>query len=174
MDYRIIEKPAFDLVGKSYKFSVADGELSRKASKIWEEYTATEEYEKLVNMTNWKFGAISEAPVMSAYLANEDGTFDPVVNAFGIEKTEKMDVKGFEVFHIPAATYAEFNCTLDKSSDTRRRIYSEWFPSSGYEHVYHGDIEAYFQVPLAWVVYVRWWIPVIKKQVTHYSAKDAE
>ena len=163
MDYRIIEKSAFDLVGKSCKFGVADGEIFRKASKTWEAYTATEEYEKLINMTNWQWGIVSEAPVMSAYLANENGGFDPVVNAFGIEKTEDMDVKGFEVFHIPAATYAEFNCTLEKSSDTRHWIYTKWFPSSRYEHDSKGDIEAYFQVPLAWRVYARWWIPVIRK-----------
>jgi len=35
---------------------------------------------------------------MTAYLANENGTMDPFINVFGVEKNEKMDTAGFEEF----------------------------------------------------------------------------
>ena len=164
MDYRIVEKPAFDLLGISREYS--NEELhAQVASKFWAEWVVSEEYRKLWALTGWKLGPVTEAPIMSAYVKNKNGTWDPVVNVMGIEKTEEMDPQGFNVFRIPAATYAEFNCTLDTSSETNKRIYSEWFPSTGYEHDSKPDIEAYFQIPLSPVnIYVRWWVPIIKKK----------
>ncbi|MFC1921371.1 helix-turn-helix domain-containing protein [Chloroflexota bacterium] len=163
MDYRIIEKPAFDILGISREY--ADGEISIEAPKFWAEWVVSEEYRKLLALTNWKFGPVTEAPIMSAYVDAKigKGTWERVVNVMGIERTEKMDAQGFKTFHIPAATYAEFNCTLETSSETNKRIYSEWFPSTGYEHDSKPSIEAYFHVPLTSVIYVRWWVPVVKK-----------
>jgi AraC family transcriptional regulator len=114
-------------------------------------------------MTDWKFGPVSEAPVLSTFLANEEGTLDPLIMAFGIEKTEKMNVKGFEVFSIPPATYAEFVCPLEASAATKNYIDNTWLPSSRYTHAFQGDIEAYFQIPLALVYYARWWIPILNR-----------
>jgi AraC family transcriptional regulator len=163
MDYQIVEKPAFNLVGRSTKFGVANGEFNKKGRSFWAKYAATEEYRSLCALTGGKCGTVSKAPIMTAYMENELGTWDPVVNVFGIEETDKMDTKGFEVFHIPAATYAEFNCTMDTSVETNKRIYSEWFPSTGYERSNTPDIAAFFQIPFNRVVYVRWWIPIIQK-----------
>jgi len=164
MDYQIIKKPAFNLVGRSTKFGVANGEFNRKGRIFWKKYVATKEYRVLCNLTGGKCGTVTEAPIMTAYLENENGTWDPVVNVFGVEKTDKMSMKDFEVFHIPAATYAEFNCTMNTSTKTNKRIYSEWFPSTGYEHGNTPDIAAFFQVAFNPVVYVRWWIPIVRKK----------
>lgn len=163
MDYRIIEKPAFDIIGISRTYNVSNGDLNSKASRFWGEWVRSEEYVSLLNLAEWKYGPVTEAAVMSAYLSNENKTWDPVVNVMGIEKTENMDTKGFQIFHIPAATYAVFKCTLDKSTDTNKQIYSEWFPSTGYEHDSKPSIEQYFHWTFSRVVYVRWWVPIIKK-----------
>jgi AraC family transcriptional regulator len=164
MDYKIIEKPEFDLVGTSHTFGMSNGEMYREGSNFWGKYVATKEYQELWNLNGGKWGPVSEAPLMSVYLPNENGTWDPVVNAFGIEKVNETKTKGFKIFHVPAATYVEFKCTLDTSTETNRRIYSEWFPSTGYQHDAKPDIEAYFQVAFHSRVNVRWWIPIIKKK----------
>jgi AraC family transcriptional regulator len=164
MDYKIIEKPAFDLVGTSHSFGISNGEMYTEGSKVWGKYVGTEEYQKLWDLNGGKWGPVSEAPLMSVYLPNESGTWDPIINAFGVEKVDKMDLKGFKVFHIPAATYAEFICTLETSTETNKRIYSEWFPSTGYERDAKPDIEAYFQVAFHPRVNVRWWVPIVKKK----------
>jgi AraC family transcriptional regulator len=164
MDYKIIEKPAFDLVGTSHSFGVSNGEMYTEGSKVWGKYVSTEEYQKLWGLNGGRWGLVSEAPLMSVYLPNENGTWDPIVNAFGVEKVDKIDTKGFKVFRVPAAIYAEFNCTLDTSTETNKRIYSEWFPSTGYERDDKPDIEAYFQVAFHPRVNVRWWVPIVKKK----------
>ena len=163
MDYKIIEKPAFDLVGRSVRFGVANGEFKSKGRTYWGKYVTTKEYQELAGLAEGKQGDVTEAYVMTAYLANEDGSWDPMVNVFGIEKNENMDTKDFEVFHIPAATYAEFNCPFKASGAVNKQIYSEWFPSTGYERDNKPDIAAFFQVPWSRSIYVRWWIPVVNK-----------
>jgi AraC family transcriptional regulator len=163
MDYKLVEVPAFDLVGTSHTFNVSNGEIYREGTKVWTKYVATKEYQTLWDLNCGKWGPVSGAPLMSVYLANENGTWDPIVNAFGVERVDEMDMKGFRIFHIPVATYAEFNCTIATSTETNKRIYSEWFPSTGYEHDTKPDIEAYFQVAFSPVVNVRWWVPVVKK-----------
>jgi AraC family transcriptional regulator len=163
MDYRIIEKPAFDLVGKGVQFGVANGEFKDKGRSFFGKYVATKEYQTLCGLTEGKFGMVTGAHVMSGYLPNENGTMDPFINVLGIEKNGSMDTTGFEVFPVPAATYAEFDCTFKTSASTNKRIYSEWFPSTGYERDNKPDIAAFFQVPWCKMIYVRWWIPIIKK-----------
>jgi AraC family transcriptional regulator len=88
---------------------------------------------------------------------------DPFINVLGIEQNEGMDTTGFETYQVPAATYAEFNCNFRTSAATNKRIYSEWFPSTGYERDNKPDIAAFFQLPWCKLIYVRWWMPIVMK-----------
>jgi AraC family transcriptional regulator len=164
MDYRIIEKPAFEVIGKSKKWNMVSGEFARDARRYWKEFGTSSRYQNLWNITNGKWGAVSEAPIMSVYMANDDGVWDPMIEVFGIEKPAGVEPKGFEVFHIPAATYAEFTCTMATAARTNKMIYREWFPSTGYERAPCADIAAYFPVAFRPQMHVRWWIPIINRK----------
>ncbi|MCP4673443.1 MAG: AraC family transcriptional regulator [Desulfobacula sp.] len=165
MDYRIIEKPAFKLVGKSKKFNSEN--FFKKAPKFWKEYVNTKEYQKLWGLTNGKWGQVTAAPLMSVYLPdNDSGKRDSFTDILGVEKPAETDSGKFNVFQIPAATYAEFNCTYQTSVKMNKHIYGEWFASTGYDRdEQKPDIAAYF--PMAFMslkgMGVRWWIPIIKK-----------
>jgi AraC family transcriptional regulator len=97
-----------------------------------------------------------------------DGHCDPFRYAIGVEKPEGMDAVGFEVHHIPSATWAVFECTAETESETISRVYSEWFPSTGYEHEEKPNIEAYFadnmKGPQPSNLRCQYWVPVIKKK----------
>lgn len=163
MNYKIVEKPAFDVVGKSKKFM--HDEFFEKGSKFWKEYVSTDAYKKLWGLTNGGCGLVTQTPLMSVYLP-EDGSRDTFVDILGVEKMAEMDVEEFEVFHIPAATYAEFHCAYQGSMKMNKYIYAEWFVSTGYERDEDKpDIAAYFPMPFGAMkdMGVRWWIPVIKK-----------
>jgi AraC family transcriptional regulator len=165
MDYRIIEKPAFDLVGKSKKFT--NEEFFKKAPKFWKGYVNTDEYQKLWGLTNGKWGQVTEVPLMSVYLPDDNGKQDSFTDILGMEKPVETDSGKFNVFKIPAATYAEFNCTYQTSVKMNRFIYGEWLPSTGYERdEKKADIAAYFPVAFMTIkgMGVRWWIPVRKKK----------
>ncbi len=163
MNYRIIEKPAFEIIGRGESFGVANGEFQEQGRSFWRKFVATEEYKTLAGLTGARPGPLTMAPVLTAYLPNKNGTWDPVLNVFGVEKTEGMIPEGFQVYQIPSAVYAEFDCTFKTSTATNKRIYSEWFPATGYERDDKADIALFFQAPWSREIFVRWWTPIIKK-----------
>jgi AraC family transcriptional regulator len=163
MDYRIIEKPAFVLVGKGKKFT--SEKFFKEAPGFWKKYVNTKEYQTLWGLTNGKWGQVTDAPLMSVYLPDENGKRDSFTDILGIEKSVETDPGKFKVFNIPSATYAEFNCTYQTSVKMNKYIYGEWFPSTGYERdEQKPDIAAYFPVAFMSIkgMGVRWWIPVKK------------
>jgi AraC family transcriptional regulator len=71
MDYRIVEKPAFDVVGRSKKFITADGTNFIKIPQFWQEFSASAEYQKLSKLGGGKPGPITGADMLSAIFPNE-------------------------------------------------------------------------------------------------------
>ncbi len=165
MDYKIIERPQFAVVGRSKSFDF--DEFVKSGSKFWKEYVGSNDYQKLLCLSDGRPGPRTDAPLLSAYFPKEDGKRDEFVDVLGLEATAEMDFNGFEVHTVPCAIYAEFNCTYKSSMKTNRYIYGEWFSSTGYERDgYKPDIVAYFPIPFRPMseMRVRWWIPVLRKQ----------
>lgn len=162
MDYKLVEKPAFDIVGKSRKINLINGQDFIGTKQFWQEYLPTKECQILFELGK-KHGPVIGADMMGVEMLI-DGHYDPLLYVICVEKLNKMDGKGFEVFHIPAATYAIFNCTLETLADVASRVFSEWFPSSGYRIDTKPLIEAYFldnlKIPPE---RCQLWYPVVKK-----------
>ena len=180
MDYRIIEKPSFDVVGKARKISTMNGENSRNIPKFWHEFINSKNGEKvLMELTEGKPGPITgalelgicfgesvkegwwESPKLSA-------GYEGIIYVIGAEKPDKPVPKGFKVYHIPAATWAIFEAVgpLTKAiQDITVRIFQEWFPSTGYEH--DGKPELDFLLPgdpNSTNHHYQMWIPIVKKK----------
>lgn len=163
MDYKIIERPAFDILGRSKKFTY--DEFLKNGSKLWKEYVSTEEYLTLWKENQGQCGTVSGAPLMSVYLP-ENGSRDSFMDILGVEKMTKAASEQFEILRVPAATYAEFNCAYQASMKVNKYIYGEWFSSTGYERdETKPDIAAYFPIAFRSLkdMGVRWWIPIVKK-----------
>jgi len=70
----------------------------------------------------------------------------------------------FEKMTLPAATWAAFDYTLDNLQEVTRKIFSEWFPSTGYEHDAKPELEVYLpEDPRSKVMRCQIWMPIIKK-----------
>lgn len=165
MDYKIIEKPVFDLLGRGRKFTTANGENFVKIPQFWQEFMKTKEYPELCGLSGGKPGEITGSAMLGSCLPNEKGEWDPFIYALGIEKPKGIKSSGYETYHILAATWAVFDCNIDNLQDVTKRIFSEWFPSTGYEHDMKPDIEVYFpEDPRAKVMQCQIWIPVVKKK----------
>lgn len=162
MNYKIVEIPKFQILGESKKFEFEN--FAKTGPKFWKEYVGTEDYQKLIRHSNGMPGPITNAPMLTAYFPKENGSRDEFIDILGLEVTKKTPSNGFEVVPVPAATYAEFNCTYESSLKTNRYIYGEWFSSTGYERDGNKpDIVAYFPIPFRSMneMRVRWWIPVV-------------
>ncbi len=165
MDYKIIQRPSFKIVGKSKHFQFDD--FAKNGQKFWKEYVGSDEYKMLCQLTNGKSGIITGAPLLTVYFPKEKSKPDEFLDVLGIESASDNKVKPFGTHAVPSATYAEFECSYRGSMKTNRYIYGEWFSATGYKR--DGDkpdVVAYFPMPFRHFseMGVRWWIPVVKEQ----------
>jgi AraC family transcriptional regulator len=180
MDYRIIEKTAFDVIGKARKFTTEGGENLIKIPQFWDEFIHDENGENvLMELTQGKPGPATGALELGICVGEgvkegwwESPTlsvgYEGFIYAIGAEKPDKPVPKGFEVFHIPAAYWAIFESfgAMPKAiQDVTVKIFQEWFPSTGYEHDTKPELEVYLRGdPNSKDYRCQVWIPIVKKK----------
>ncbi|WP_229683267.1 AraC family transcriptional regulator [Virgibacillus oceani] len=160
MDYKIVEKEAFRVVGKRIRTATCDGQNHRDIQAFWDESNSngfTAELEKYCD-TMGLIGACMDF----------DKEQDELTYFICAEKGKNSVPDSWEERIIPAATWAVFPAigpiphAIEKTWD---RIFSEWFPSTGYEHVDAPELEVY---PVSGDVSAEdhqcdIWIPILKK-----------
>jgi AraC family transcriptional regulator len=153
MNYRIEQKNSFSVVGVKQRFSHVDG-LGESIGKMWSE-TPGETIAQIAVLGNGLVGVYS-----GMY---EDNTTDYYIAAI----TEKDPPKTLCTLEIPSLTWAIFEIIgpmPTAMAEIWGRIFSEWFPTSGYEHAEAPEVEWYSQGDLSASDYKsEIWIPVIKK-----------
>jgi AraC family transcriptional regulator len=167
MDYRIIEKPAFDIIGKSRKFTEANADNLIKIPQFWDEFVKDENgCTVLMKLTQNKPGLVTGSISLGVCICEEG--MKEFTYAVGVETTAKTVPAGFEVIHIPAATWAVFESIGPVPSaiqDVTQRIFNEWFPSTGYEHAPEHELEVYLPGDISDRNYrCQVWIPIVKKR----------
>jgi len=163
MNYKIVEKPSFKIIGRSKRFEFND--FAKNGKKFWKEYVGSDEYKTLCQIGNGKPGSVTGAPLLTAYFPREKSKLDEFVDVLGIESIADTDSSQFEIHTVQPARYAEFNCSYKSSMKTNRYIYGEWFSATGYERDDNKpDIVAYLPMPYRHFseMAVRWWVPVVK------------
>jgi len=170
VDYKIIDKPAFDVIGRGRKFTTKNMEQAIKIPQFWQEFLASPEDQALDKLNVSRTGPITGGMSLGVIMpykkdASTMEAWDPIIYAICIEKPGKAAVGDFDVYHIPAATWAVFDCTLVNLQDVTGRIFTEWFPSTGYEHDTKPEIEVYFpEDPKTKVMNCQVWMPIVKKK----------
>lgn len=159
MDYRIIEQPAFRVVGipsDNGKWDV--GNAGAKATEFWEELGA--EVHKVIDLMDG-----SEPKGLLGVQFCRDGDFDFYLACVATSQPCPDDMKECTV---EAATYAVFECVgamPNAMKELWHRILTEWLPSSGYEWVSKTDVERYFTPNMTSPdSRSEVWLPVIKKR----------
>ena len=148
MDYRIVEKAPFTIVGVKRPFN--SDTSYQEIPKFWDEWLAQGE----------------NRPVM--------GTFGVCVDMKGKDfdywiadlYLPWQDIpEGCETRMIPGSLWAQFPCKISTLQDTNTRIWSEWLPAlKGYKLAGEYDIEVYLPPEGdsgEMSVYI--WIPLIKE-----------
>lgn len=153
MNYKIEQKNSFSIVGVKQRFSHVDG-LGENIGKMWSE-TPQETIAQIARLGNGLVGVYS-----GMY---EDNTTDYYIAAI----TEKDPPKTLCTLEIPSLTWAIFEIIgpmPTAMAEMWERIFSEWFPASGYEHAEAPEVEWYSNGDLSSSAYKsEIWIPVIKK-----------
>lgn len=153
MNYRIELKKSFTVVGVKKRFSNIDG-LGENVGKMWSE-TPKETISQIAGLGNGLVGVYS-----GMY---EDNTTDYYIAAI----TENACPKNLCKLEMPSLTWAVFEIVgpmPTAMAEIWGRIFSEWFPTSGYEHAEAPEIEWYSNGDMSSPDYrSEIWIPVIKR-----------
>lgn len=157
MNYRIVEKEVFKVVGIKDRFSHVDN-LGMSVGTMWAN-TPRETIQKIMALSNAEpmglVGAYSEM--------YEDNTTDYYIGTI----TTNDCPEDLVILEVPAQTWAVFEIVgalPTAMAEVWGRIFSEWFPTTGYEHMKAPEIEWYSNGDMSSETYKsEIWIPVIKK-----------
>lgn len=158
MEYTIVKKEAFKLVGKKRSVSTIDGENFKLIPAFWDECHQNGFVDKLCSAQ----GPLGTLGVCMDF--TED--MKEFTYFIGIEKPDQ-DMEGVEEVTISEATWAVFESIgpmPDAIQKVWGRIYSEFFPATNYEHAPGPELEVYFDGNPDDPSYrTEIWIPVIQK-----------
>jgi AraC family transcriptional regulator len=165
MDYRITEKPAFTVLAKGVRVSTKDGEHTRRIPAFWQESMGNGTIDTVVR--SLKHDGITERAMLGV-CADFESDLQEFTYSIAVETGDNAAPAGFELRTIPAANWAVFDSVgaiPDAIQKTFTRIFSEFFPSTGYEHA-EGlpEIEVYPAGDISSADYrCEVWIPIVKK-----------
>ncbi|MDD4688913.1 MAG: AraC family transcriptional regulator [Eubacteriales bacterium] len=132
MNYRIVEKGPFKVVGFKRRVPIVFNGVNPEIAKMTELLTP-EIIKKLKGLSNVEpTGIISASANFSEERMEEKGELDHFIGV----ATSSDETKEFDVLKVEDSTWAVFE-SIGPFPETLQnvwgRIYSEWFPSSGYE-----------------------------------------
>jgi AraC family transcriptional regulator len=159
MNYKIIEKGSFSVVGKQTRISAVDGENFNQVPKFWDDCMNDGSYE-------WLRSKASKLGVMGVSMDLQNFNNGFFTYMMGIEKIKDTLPKGYTSVTIPAETWAVFESVgplPGAIGDITRRIFAEWFPATGYQHDCAPELEVFPEGDIYSSDYkCEVWIPVKK------------
>lgn len=163
MNYRFVEKKAFTVVGKKISVPCENGENFKIIPEFCHRCSVDGTCEQLGKMCADDMG------IMGICASFDEDRFDYYS---AVTYTGGEIPQGMETFAVPALTWAVFEAVgpiPDAIQDIWKRIFSEWFPSSGYEHAEGPELEVYENGDMSKPDYRSFvWIPVKKTGETRF------
>ena len=141
MKYNILERDSFQLIGIKQEFSLVNEENLIGIPKLWEKVNSNGTGDRLAKLNNGQI----------------NGLLGVCVDKRNVEKSETMDYwigaeyagkvpEEFSTLTIPASKWVVFEVhgpMPDSMQQAWKRIFSEWFPTSGHEHAGTPELEVY-------------------------------
>ena len=167
MNYRMEEMEEFRLVGYKERMSNDSRANFKRIPVFWDEICQSGKCEAMMKYNdNPKLGCLGVCAN-----ADEQG-FDYYI-ATGSQKEIPQEMTQLIV---PTSTYVIFECVgkmPEGQQNVWKRIFTEWFPSSGYEMTDGPQIEWYSEGDMSLEEYYsEIWIPVTKKDEKNSDSKN--
>ncbi|PEJ52112.1 AraC family transcriptional regulator [Bacillus sp. AFS002410] len=159
MQFNIVEKSAFQVVGVKKEFSFLNDQQQQLIPKMWEEVNSNGTSDRLYELNN---GDIKG--VLGVCMMNEEQKSKNLLEYWVAAVHEGETPEGFDHHEISASKWAVFGvhgAMPTAMQDAWKKIFSEWFPSSGYSHAGIPEFELYPEGnPFSEDYYSEIWIPV--------------
>ncbi|WP_208591449.1 AraC family transcriptional regulator [Gracilibacillus suaedae] len=149
MNVRIVQKDDFSIIGTRKRMKVLENDVDPEINKLWE-HASEDTLEELKKLSNLEPTGILH--VLTNYSEEEIDYY------FGVA-TSKNSSSSYDSLDIAEQTWAVFKVKggWEDVQAAWERIYSEWFPSSNYEH--SGAPEILSSKDEVSEI----WIPIVKK-----------
>ena len=158
MNYSIMEKESFKVIGRGIRVSTVDGENLREIPLFWKEVNESGVSEQLRSM--------SADPLMFGICMDFSPNQEEFTYFIGVKPQHGEDPGTFIETEIPASTWAVFESVgamPNAIQNVWKRIFSEWFPATAYEHAEGPELEVYpAGNPYDGQYRCEVWIPIIK------------
>lgn len=161
MEYRLVERERFAVVGKGLRVSYKNGENLRRIPEFWEACGRDGTEERLM--------ALSPDGTLLGICLDMDLDREEFTYLIAVEKRAEAAAApdpDLVVREIPAATWAVFTSIGPLPAAIQQvwqRIGREWFPATGYAHAGGPDLEVYPPGnPAADDYRCEVWIPVVR------------
>lgn len=137
MDYQIVQKPAFDVIGRSRKFAEASEKSLAEIPRFWDEFmNDVKDGSAIVGLINNEpSNTVTGSQSLGVSMCRAGA--EKFTYAIGMEGKVRAVPKDFEVIHIPSVRWAIFDSIGPMPTaiqDLTRRIINEWLPGTGYAH----------------------------------------
>lgn len=160
MDYKIVEREAFQVVGKAKQISTKDGVNFKQVQEFWQECLRDKTEDRLANYC--------KTDTCLGICLDMDMEQEQFVYMVAVESSQASESAEFVTRMIPASTWAVFTSIGSIPTAIQAvwdRIWQEWFPATGYEHAGTAELEVYLPGdPSAADYRSEVWIPIVKKQ----------
>lgn len=141
MNYRIIEKDAFQIVGVKRTYNFENGENTQNIPQFWNDVHKDGTNDRLFELNNGEVKGILGVCSVEKYKQDEKLMDYWIATAYNGEVPE-----GLEAYEVPSSKWAIFEVhgpMPHAMQDTWKKIYSEWFPSNPYEQAGTTELEVY-------------------------------
>ncbi|MBN1877822.1 MAG: GyrI-like domain-containing protein [Anaerolineae bacterium] len=161
VNYRIIERPAFDVIGKKGWIAEQDD-----FERFWEQCRADGLLAIFEALNGWQRGAQTNGTTLGISRVEKDPTNRDFYYMIAIEAPPDCSNADLEHYQVPASQWAVFEChgkVPQSIVQAEMFAFMEWLPTSGYVHAFAPEMEVYYPGESSDDYYCEFWLPIIRK-----------
>lgn len=164
--YRLIERPAFDVMGQKTWISGQDNSLF---GRFWEQCRQEGLFERFQQIGNQQPGQQTNGVTLGISRVENDPTKREFYYMIAVEKPQDAtSTFDLESYRVPASLWAVFECrgkVPDSIVTSEIYAFTQWLPASDYVHAYAPEMEVYTPADKGNgdETYCEFWLPVVRK-----------
>ncbi|MBE4907540.1 AraC family transcriptional regulator [Bacillus luteolus] len=159
MKFNIVERDSIRVIGKKREFSLLNEENLKGIPKMWDEVNSDGTCRFLAKSNNGQIKGI-----LGVCVDNRDANSNQAMDYWVATEHIGETPEGYECLEIPASKWVIFEvrgAMPDAMQSAWKQIFSEWFPTSGYQHAGTPEFEMYTDDdPTSPDCYSELWIPI--------------
>ncbi len=170
--YHLIKRLAFEVLGKKTWITGQDNALF---SRFWEECRESGLFQQFKTLSAFRPGLQTGGTTLGISRVESDPACREFFYMIAIEKPQDAPESDLEVYQVPAATWAVFECrgTIpDALVESEIYAFTQWLPDSGYIHAMAPEMEVYPPEKDGPEAYCEFWLPVAKKFIVPKELRD--